>query len=61
MTVEVSPRSTKAKNRFANIMGCDTICVVEQVNGNKIFLRSANNRYHFWVDVSSKEDWFIND
>tara|TARA_B100000902_G_C27265673_1_gene893377 strand:+ start:582 stop:764 length:183 start_codon:yes stop_codon:yes gene_type:complete len=59
MTIEVSPRSIKAKNRFANLMASDSVCVVEQVNGNKIFLRSANNRYHFWVDVSSNEDWFI--
>jgi hypothetical protein len=33
--------------------------VVEQHKGSKIFLRSANNRYHFWVDQSSGQDWFI--
>jgi hypothetical protein len=59
MVVLVSPISTKAKNRFANLMGCDPVCVVEQHNGSKIFLRSANNRYHFWVDQSSNQDWFI--
>ena len=59
MVVQVSPLSSKAKNRFANLMSCDPICVVEQIKENKMFLRSANNRYHFWVDPSSGEDWII--
>ena len=42
-------------------MSCDPICVVEQIKENKMFLRSANNRYHFWVDPSSGEDWSLID
>lgn len=60
MTVVLaSPISSKAKNRFCNLMSQDPVCVVEQVKGDKMFLRSANNRYHFWVNPSSDPHWFI--
>ncbi len=58
-SVLASPKSSKAKNRFCNLMSCDPVCVVEQIKDGRMFLRSANNRYHFWVDVSSSVDWFI--
>lgn len=57
--VLATPVSSKAKNRFCNLMSQDPVCVVEQVKGNKMFLRSANNRYHFWVNPSSDPHWFI--
>jgi hypothetical protein len=60
MTVVLaSPISSKAKNRFCNLMSQDPVCVVEQVKGDKMFLRSANNRYHFWVNPSSDPHWSI--
>jgi len=57
--VLATPVSSKAKNRFCNLMSQDPVCVVEQVKGDKLFLRSANNRYHFWVNPSSDPHWSI--
>lgn len=55
----VEPKSKKAKNRFANLMGSDGTCVIEQCVDNKVFLRCANNRYFFWVKLNNDEHWNI--
>ena len=58
-TAFVTPKSNKARNRFANLMDHDCECIVEQINGNRAFLRSINNRNFFWVNVHSDSDWSI--
>lgn len=55
----VTPKSKKAKNRFANLMNHNPECVVEQINGNRVFLRSINNRNFFWVSIINDNDWMI--
>lgn len=50
-TVKVKPLSAKAKNRFANLMESNPICVVEQDTGGELFLASENRRYFFWVST----------
>ena len=50
-TVTVKPLSAKAKNRLANSMDGNPICVVEQDTGGELFLASANRKYFFWVAV----------
>ena len=58
-TVSVTPISKKAKNRFANLMNrCET-CIIEQHQGNKLFLTSLNEKYHFWVTLDKDPDWMI--
>ena len=59
-TIEVSPKSIKAKNRFANLMERDTICIIEQIKGDMLFLRSANNRNFFWVCIKNDPHWSLN-
>jgi len=48
-TVTVKPLSAKAKNRLANSMDGNPVCVVEQDTGGELFLASANRKYFFWV------------
>ena len=58
-TAFVTPKSNKARNRFANLMESESECIVEQINGNRVFLRSTNNRNFFWVNVHNDSDWEI--
>ena len=58
-TAFVTPKSNKARNRFCNLMESESECIVEQINGNRVFLRSINNRNFFWVNVHSDSDWSI--
>ena len=55
----VAPKSKKAKNRFANLMNSNPECIVEQINNNRVFLRSANGRNFFWVNVQNDTDWSV--
>ncbi len=55
----VTPISRKAKNRFANLMGSDAQCIIEQHIGNRVFLTSMNGRNHFWVTLDKDADWMV--
>jgi len=48
-TVTVRPKSSKAKNRLANTMEGNPLCIVEQDTGGELFLASSNRKYFFWV------------
>ncbi len=58
-TAFVIPKSKKAKNRFANLMDNDDMCIIEQHKDNKVFLTSANGRNHFWVSLTGDTDWEV--
>jgi hypothetical protein len=58
-TATVTPISKKAKNRFANLMGSDALCIIEQHTGDRVFLTSANGRNHFWAHVDNDADWMV--
>ena len=49
--VKVKPLSSKAKNRFSNIMKGNPVCIVEQDTGSELFLVSENRNYAFWVST----------
>lgn len=55
--VNVTPLSSKAKNRFANIMDSFHACEVEQEKDGKLFLVSLNRKYCFWVQKNGNEHW----
>jgi len=57
--VSVSPISSKAKNRFVNIMGSFHTCEVEQETDDKFFLVSLNKMYYFWIQKDGNEHWKI--
>ena len=61
--VSVVPVSSKAKNRFHNIMDLFHTCTVEQeklIDGvPHYFLVSLNRQYCFWVPVKGNEHWKI--
>ena len=57
--VNVEPISSKAKNRFANIMDNLHGCHVEQEKNNMIFLASINKCYFFWLPKDGNEHWKI--
>ena len=45
----LKPKSSKAKNRFANEMDGNPVCIVEQDSGGELFLVSENRKYSMWV------------
>ena len=49
--VQVKPKSSKAKNRLANIMENNPVCIVEQDTGGELFLVSENRKYAFWTST----------
>lgn len=58
-TASVTPISKKAKNRFANLMDRIETCIIEQHQGNKVFLTSINGKNHFWAMLDNDPDWMI--
>lgn len=58
-TAFVTPKSKKAKNRFANMLQNDSECIVEQHKGDRVFLASMNQKYFFWVNLNNDPDWIV--
>ncbi len=58
-TAFVTPKSKKAKNRFANLMDSEDQVFIEQNKGNKVFVTSVNRKNHFWVNLNQDKDWDI--
>lgn len=56
--VAVKAKSSKAKNRLANMMGNNPICNVHQDTGGELFLASENGKYFFWVSTRSGSSRF---
>ena len=56
--VVVKPKSSKAKNRFANVMEGNPVCVVEQDTGSELFLAAENRKYFFWVSTRTGSNRF---
>jgi hypothetical protein len=57
--VNVTPLSSKAKNRFVNIMQSLHSCEVEQETKDMFFLVSINRQYCFWIQKNGNEHWKI--
>lgn len=57
--VNVTPLSSKAKNRFINIMESFHACKVEQETDSMFFLVSLNRQYCFWIQKTGNEHWKI--
>ena len=55
----VQPKSSKAKNRFANVMDKLHSCRVEQRKDGKLFLASINQKYFFWISEHGDDHWEI--
>jgi hypothetical protein len=56
--VIVKPKSSKAKNRLANTMEGNPVCIVEQDTGGELFLASENRKYFFWVSTRTGSNRF---
>lgn len=57
--VSVTPLSSKAKNRFINIMQSLHSMEVEQETDTMFFLVSINRMYCTWVPKTGNEHWGI--
>ena len=55
----VRPKTSKAKNRFANQMDMLHSCRVEKRDGNRVFLASISGKYFFWMNESSDDHWEV--
>ena len=58
-TALITPLSRKAKNRFANLMNSDAHAIIEQQNGNRVFVASMNRKYFFWATLDNDPDWVV--
>lgn len=56
--VRVEPLSAKAKNRLANSMDGNPLCIVEQDTGGELFLAAENRKYFFWVSTRTGSNRF---
>ena len=56
--VVVKPKSSKAKNRLANIMENNPVCIVEQDSGGELFLAAENRKYFMWVSTRTGTNRF---
>jgi len=56
--VTVKPKSSKAKNRLANSMDGNPVCIVEQDSDGELFLASENRKYFFWVSTRTGTNRF---
>jgi len=57
--INIQPKSSKAKNRFANQMNSLHAMEVEQETDDKFFLASINRQYFTWVPKEGNEHWEI--
>ena len=57
--INVAPKSSKAKNRFTNIMDKLHAMEVEQENATQLFVVSINRRYCFWLNKENDPHWEI--
>lgn len=57
--VNVTPISSKAKNRFHNMMDSFHACEVEQETDTMLFLVSLNRQYCFWIQKEGNEHWKV--
>jgi len=55
----VKPKSSKAKNRFANQMDKLHSCRVENRQDGKVFLASISGKYFFWMNESADDHWEV--
>jgi hypothetical protein len=58
--VVVKPKTSKAKNRLANTMEGNPVCIVEQDTGGEMFLASENRKYFFWISTRTGSSRFGN-
>ena len=57
--ISVNPKSSKAKNRFANVMDKLHAMEVEQENDTQLFVVSINRKYCFWMNKENDPHWEI--
>jgi len=57
--INIQPKSSKAKNRFKNIMDSLHAMEVEQENETQLFVVSINRRYCFWLNKENDPHWNI--
>ena len=55
--INVQPKSSKAKNRFVNIMDSLHAMEVEQETDSQLFVVSINRRYCFWLNKENDSNW----
>lgn len=55
----VKPKSSKAKNRFSNLMHNLHSCRVEQRKGTEVFLSSISGKYNFWMNETTDDHWEV--
>tara|TARA_R100001510_G_C7627960_1_gene187449 strand:- start:1051 stop:1248 length:198 start_codon:yes stop_codon:yes gene_type:complete len=51
----VKPKTSKAKNRFANMMDNLHSCRIEDRKDGQIFLASISGRYFFWINENNED------
>jgi hypothetical protein len=55
----VEPKTSKAKNRFYNLMNELHSCRLEKETEDQMFLSSITGKYHFWMNKTNDKNWEI--
>ena len=55
----VRPKTSKAKNRFANQMNKLHSCRIEKREEGQMFLASISGNYFFWMRESNDDHWEV--
>ena len=59
MTVFVTPKSTKAKNRLHNLMDNNPEVIVEKETETQFFVASLNRKNFFWMNKTNDSHWRV--
>lgn len=57
--ISLTPISSKAKNRLANILNNNPLVIVEQVKGTRLFCVNADRSWCSWIDSINDPHWKI--
>jgi hypothetical protein len=57
--INVSPKTSRARNRFINQMDSLHAMEVEQETDTQLFVVSINRRYCFWLNKENDPNWDI--
>jgi len=57
--VNVIPKSSKAKERFVNVMSSFHAMEIKEETEDEFFLVSINRKYYTWIPKKGNEHWQV--
>jgi hypothetical protein len=57
--ISVKPKSGRAKNRFANTLKKNPVCIIDQDTPTMLLLKGQDQDYWFWIQKQNDPHWEI--